>query len=107
MKKLISFDGFLSFKKYRKQELYTVQLNVYCYLKVEGKGIKTQSEHFIFESCSLNALQLEANKAFNNFVDNHEFTQGVAMSGTSVKRQRYRGNMVDSCYSNWNLITKG
>ena len=98
----INFNAFVSCRKTRNKEEYTMTANLYFNSSVEGK--KLDKKTFIVKGEDLQKLELELINQVDAFIFSHPLTKGVAMSSLVLKNVSYRGFKVLSQITTWNLI---
>lgn len=100
----INFNAFVSCKKTRNKEHYTMTANLYFAKYLEKCDKKLEKKQFSVNGQNLRQLELELINQVDKFIFSHELTKGVAMSSLVCKNRNYRGIKVLSQISTWNLI---
>lgn len=98
----INFNAFVSCRKTRNKEEYTMTANLYFNSREEGK--KLDKKTFIVKGEDFQKLELELINQVDAFIFSHPLTKGVAMSSLVLKNVSYRGFKVLSQITTWNLI---
>lgn len=108
----INFNAFVSCRKTRNKEEYTLKANLYFSELIENnvnckekftakeKGSKT----FTVKGGDINTIEIEIIKQVDEFIFSHPLTKGVAMSSLVLKNVSYRGAKVIGQITTWNQI---
>lgn len=108
----INFNAFVSCRKTRYKEEYTLKANLYFSELIENskecKGKFTTKEKgskkFVVKGSDLRALELDIINQVDKFIFSHPLTQGVAMSSLITKNCTYRSVKLLSQITTWNTI---
>lgn len=98
----INFNAFVSCKKTRNKEDYTMTANLYFNSREEGK--KLDKEVFKVKGSNLHEVELDLIAKVDKFIFSHTLTKGVAMSSLVLKNVSYRGCKIIGQITTWNLI---
>lgn len=98
----INFNAFVSCRKTRNKDEYTMKANLYFNSSEEGK--KLDKESFVVVGSNLNEIEMDLIGKVDNFIFSHPLTKGVAMSSLVLKNMSYRGMKVIGQITTWNTI---
>ena len=98
----INFNAFVSCRKTRNKEEYTMTANLYFNSTEEGK--KLDKKTFIVKGENIQEIEKSLIDQVDKFIFSHPLTKGVAMSSLVLKNVSYRGFKVLSQITTWNLI---
>ena len=98
----INFNAFVSCKKTRNKEEYTMTANLYFNSTEEGK--KLDRKTFIVKGENIQEIEKSLIYQVDKFIFSHPLTKGVAMSSLVLKNVSYRGFKVLSQITTWNTI---
>lgn len=98
----INFNAFVSCKKTRNKEEYTMTANLYFNSTEEGK--KLDRKTFIVKGENIQEIEKSLIAQVDKFIFSHPLTKGVAMSSLVLKNVSYRGFKILSQITTWNTI---